>query len=109
MIPVEDAVEFLPEPSKYRGRYKFTELKLMDHEKQMLNMRASFYEECSSYLVWENWDKYLNKYELEPEDVILFYEDPVDTHLLNFRKLSLKGIIIPKMQLNDSQKKKIIG
>ena len=88
MIPPENAVEFLPEPSKYRGRYEFTELKLMDHEKQMWNMRASFYEESSSYMVWENWDKYLNKYELEPEDAILFHEDPIDTHLLiEFQKI----------------------
>ena len=58
-------------------------------------MKASLDELSSSYLFSENWDKYLNKFELEPEDVIFLYEDSSDdkVSLLNFTKGSFTTLI----------------
>ncbi|KAJ9697368.1 hypothetical protein PVL29_009264 [Vitis rotundifolia] len=78
VIPLELGKEFLPEPEKYKGRYDMTEISVMDHKRQIWDMEAAFDELSSSYMFFLNWDKYVKKYGLEPEDVIFLYEDPTN-------------------------------
>ncbi|RVW26593.1 hypothetical protein CK203_116225 [Vitis vinifera] len=98
MIPLEYGREFLPEPEKHEGRYGIIEISVMDHERQIWEMEAAFDELSSSYMFWLNWDKYVKKYELEPDDVIFFYDDPTIEHLfIEYEKRSATAI--PKRQL----------
>ncbi|RVW71904.1 hypothetical protein CK203_058416 [Vitis vinifera] len=88
MIPLELGKEFLPEPERYKGRYDMTEISVMDHKRRIWEMEASFDELSSSYMFFLNWDKYVKKYGLEPEDVIFLYEDPTidDYFLIEYEK-----------------------
>ncbi|XP_034692404.1 uncharacterized protein LOC117919339 [Vitis riparia] len=88
MIPLELGKEFLPEPEKYKGRYDMTEISVMDHKRRIWDMEAAFDELSSSYMFFLNWDKYVKRYGLEPEDVIFLYEDPTidDYFLIEYEK-----------------------
>lgn len=53
-----------------------TEVTLVDHEGKLWDLRAAFDEISTSYMFFLNWDKYVKKFDLKPEDVIFIYEDP---------------------------------
>nr|CAN64741.1 hypothetical protein VITISV_033319 [Vitis vinifera] len=82
MIPLESGRKFLPEPKKYNGVYEKIGISFIDHEGDIWRMEATFEELSSSYMLWLNWDRYLKIFELEPADVIFFYDVPDRKHYL---------------------------
>ncbi|KAJ9697364.1 hypothetical protein PVL29_009260 [Vitis rotundifolia] len=90
MIPIEYGRKILPEPQKRDGKYKDIEVAFMDHNRQIWPMEAYFSERRSSYMLGLNWDRYVKKFKLEPQDMIFFYHDPAiptyDHYLMKFEK-----------------------
>ncbi|KAL6338120.1 hypothetical protein AAG906_012815 [Vitis piasezkii] len=90
MIPILYGRKFLPEPQEHDGIYEDIKVAFMDHKRQVWPMEAYFSERTSSYMLGLNWDRYVKKFKLEPEDMIFFYHDPAlptyDHYLMEFEK-----------------------
>ena len=92
MIPIEYGRKILAEPQKRDGKYKDIEVAFMDHNRQIWPMEAYFSERRSSYMLGLNWDRYVKKFKLEPQDMIFFYHDPaIPTHNHYLMKFEKKG------------------
>ncbi|KAL6340130.1 hypothetical protein AAG906_038965 [Vitis piasezkii] len=92
MIPIEYGRKILAEPQKRDGKYKDIEVAFMDHNRQIWPMEAYFSERRSSYMLGLNWDRYVKKFKLEPQDTIFFYHDPaIPTHNHYLMKFEKKG------------------
>ena len=90
MIPILYGRKFLPEPQEHDGIYEDIKVAFMDHKRQVWPMEAYFSERTSSYMLGLNWERYVKKFKLEPEDMIFFYHDPAlptyDHYLMEFEK-----------------------